>query len=233
MRIKALALTAALAVAGIATSHAQVYSQNAVGYVNVTFPAGLTIVANPLNGTNNEMNTVILLPAGLTGASLYRYDPGTGGFKIYTYAGPGAGWFGAPGDPTTLDPGEGVFVQNISGVAMPFTFVGEVAQGALSNPLVGPGQLQLVSSQVPQSLALGSAGAVGTLEFAAQDADNVYTWDDGTQNYLGPWTYFAGTWFGPGMPAGGPGPVIPVGTGFWLQRTTGAASSWDRNFSVN
>jgi hypothetical protein len=231
MRIKALVLTAALAVAGAATTEAQVYSQNAVGYVNVTFPAGLTIVANPLNGTNNEMNTVILLPDAMVGASLYRYDPGTGGFAIYTYAGTAAGWFGAPGDPTTLDPGEGVFVQSF--VSAPFTFVGEVMQGALANPLVGAGQLQLVSSQVPQSLALGSSGAAGTLEFAGQDADNVYTWDDGTQNYLGPWTYFAGTWFGPGMPAGGPGPVIPVGTGFWLQRTMGAANSWDRNFSVN
>ena len=50
MRTKTLLLTAALSAAGIATSMAQVYSANAVGYVNKLIPTGFSMIANPVFG---------------------------------------------------------------------------------------------------------------------------------------------------------------------------------------
>jgi hypothetical protein len=231
MRIKALVMMAAVAVAGAATSYGQVYSQNAVGYVNISVPTGLSIAANPLEGTNNELNTVLLMPDTLAGVFMHRYDSVAETFLTYTYAGTVAGWFGPAGAPTTLDPGEGVFLENF-GAPGTHTFVGEVLQGALSNPLAGP--LQLLASQVPQALPLGEPGQPNTLEFGGLAGDTIFTWNEVAQGYNGAETYAgAGVgWFGPSG-AGGPGPTIPVGKGFWLQRLTGTPSSWDRNFSVN
>src|SRR6267378_4268086 len=61
MRTKTLLCAAALA-AGVVSSMAQsnVYSLNVVGYVNKPFKNGLyTLVSNPLNGTNNTLNTIL------------------------------------------------------------------------------------------------------------------------------------------------------------------------------
>jgi hypothetical protein len=228
MRIKTLILTAALAAVGTATSMAQVYSQNAVGYVNITVKPGYNVIANPLNGTNNELNTVLLLPDTLAGASMFRFDPGTGQFASYTYAGTAFGWFPPPGASSVLDPGEGVFLQSFAGGDVTHTFVGEVAQGALSNPIVG-GSFNLLASQVPQALPLGAPGVAGTLEFPAADADTAFIWNATIQNYESGEIFAAGQWFGA---SGANGPTIPVGGGFFLQRAGGDAS-WDRNFSVN
>src|SRR5439155_26780565 len=64
MRTKTLLLPAALSAAGLASATAQVYSVNAVGYVNVSVPAHkLAILGVPLNGTNNQMNTTMPLDA--------------------------------------------------------------------------------------------------------------------------------------------------------------------------
>src|SRR5687767_13420891 len=84
MRTKTLLLTAALSAAGLASSMAQVYSVNAVGYVNQSVPGSgtpgvsrLAILAVPLNGTNNELNTTMPLPAGSDEVTIYRFDVGT------------------------------------------------------------------------------------------------------------------------------------------------------------
>ena len=47
MRTKTLLLTAALSAAGIASSMAQVYSVNAVGYVNTPLVTGFNLISNP------------------------------------------------------------------------------------------------------------------------------------------------------------------------------------------
>ena len=66
MRTKTLILTAALAAAGIATSKAQtVFSVNAVGFVNVPLTPGYNLFCNPLNATNNSIQSLITaLPNG-------------------------------------------------------------------------------------------------------------------------------------------------------------------------
>ena len=54
MRTKALLLGAAVGAIGLATSMAQVYSVNIVGYVNTTIPTGFSIICNPLNATGGN-----------------------------------------------------------------------------------------------------------------------------------------------------------------------------------
>src|SRR5207249_175718 len=147
MRTKTLLLTAVLSAAGLASSFSlaqgAVYSVNAVGYVNLTVPAGLSLIANPLDATDNTIANVLKVPAG---TQIYKFN-GTG-FTSALYDDID-GWTssGQPAGNITLNPGEGMFVRNNSG---PFTntFVGEVKQGNLSTPL--PAGLSIVASQVPQ-----------------------------------------------------------------------------------
>jgi hypothetical protein len=132
----------------------------------------------------------------------------------------------------TFDPGEGFFISTAAPLNV--TFVGEVPQGALSTPLAGNNAFQIKGSQVPQALPLGRpSSAPGTsLEFPAAAGDKVYLF-----NYLGVAGYTSYNynavlgWLGANN-NGGEGPTIPVGTGFFLQKT-GADQPWSRNFSVN
>ena len=82
MRTKTLLLTAVLSAAGLASSLAQgaVYSVNAVGYVNLTVPAGLSLIANPLDATDNTIANVLKVPAG---TQIYKFN-GTGFTSMMT-----------------------------------------------------------------------------------------------------------------------------------------------------
>merc|ERR1712202_39114 len=122
MRTKALILTAFVGALGIAGASAQVYSVNAVGYVNKSIPAGFSIVANPLNNGGNKVSDV------------FGANPGS--LTVYRF-----------GD-AAVAPGEGFFVLNSGDAAVNITFVGEVPQGDLSNGL--PQGFSIRSSQVPQ-----------------------------------------------------------------------------------
>jgi hypothetical protein len=214
MRTKALLLTVALSAAGIATSMAQVYSVNAVGYVNLSIPHGpsgttFAIASNPLNGSNNLLSTIIPAPPDFTTVYLYR----SGTFAIHTFL------FGSWDSDDTIPPGEGFFLAIDSSAPNPtvITFVGEVPQGSLSNPL--PPGFSLRASQVPQE------GLIQTdLGLPPGDFDEVYQFDVPTQNYVIS-TFLFGSW-GPSEP------TIKVAEGFWYNNAS-AAKSWDRNFSVN
>src|SRR6266498_284074 len=60
MRTKTLLLMAALTIAGVASSFAQVYSQNIVGYVTTPVTKSVyKMIANPLNTTNNTIAGVL------------------------------------------------------------------------------------------------------------------------------------------------------------------------------
>jgi hypothetical protein len=236
MRTKALILAAAFVAAGVASSMAQVYSANAVGYVNLSLPVGFTIVANPLNGTNNNLDTILPLPASADGTTIFRFKPEIQNFgEPITYVG-GFGWFTTDADPNwlVLDPGEGVFLQNVGAAALSVTFVGEVPQGQLSNPILGTNKFALMASQVPQALPLGSRNEAGTLEFPAFGDDVVFLFDPAIQDYKQNYTYVDGFgWFSANPDDPGPaGPVVPVATGFFVQKN-GPDTSWDRDFSVN
>lgn len=213
MRTKTLLLTAALGVAAAATTMAQVYSVNAVGYVNVDLAKGWNLKNNPLlNQTDNSVKTLLGDMPMLT--TVYKWT-GTK-WDVSVYYGDGE-W-----DPNiNLLPGEGfwVFLPADGPDKVTVTFVGEVLQGEASNMSVGAG-FQLVGSKVPQAGKL-----MKDLKFPAEVLDTVYQWDAGLQKYKIPAVYYGdGEW----DPAD---PDVAVAEGFWSLKET--AQNWVRNFSVN
>jgi hypothetical protein len=199
MRTKALFAAATMLAAGIATTLAQsnVYSLNVVGYVNVPIRNGFTLLANPLNAATNDLNT--LFPNAGFGDTVYLNSGG--GFSSSTY-------FGSWSPNLALPPGQGAFYS--SGAAATNTFVGEVMQGSLSNPI--PAAFSLKSSQVPQ------AATLSTLNFPANFGDTVYFLRNGA--------YSSSTFFG----SWSPDETVAVGESFWV--STATAGNWTRNFTV-
>ena len=230
-------LTAALSAAGLATSMAQVYSVNAVGYVNQTVPGnGWAILAIPLNGTNNSLNTTLPLPDAAEGCNIFRFDTATQAYRDAATWIAGLGWLSASDPDPTVNPGEGFFFQNVTGGPLTVTFVGEVPSGTLNNPVPGNNRWAILGSIVPKGLPLGDTdptiGSATTLQFPATEGDNVFIFDSATQQYKDAYTYINGLgWLSASDPSED-GPVIAPGTGFFSQKA-GPNAVWTETFSVN
>jgi hypothetical protein len=207
MRTKLILTTAVLGVAGSLGASAQVYSVNAVGYINVSVPAGkLALVANQLNAGGNKIGEV-LVPSG--DVTVYTYALGV--FVLNAYS---LGEWGNANQ--VIEPGTAFFIKNEGTTDMTLTFVGEVPQGNLSTPLNA--NLTLVGSEVPQAGKL-----VADLKYPVAEDDTIYKWDLAGQTYTIN-AYSLGEW-------GSGDPQIAVGEGFWVQKV--AATNWSRTFSVN
>jgi len=203
MRTKTLLLTAALGAAGVASAVAQVYSVNAVGYVNTALATGFNLVANPLNTGGNTVAEVH--PTAPAGTLLYTFSPTTG-FSVIQWDDE---WL--PGGTTVIAPGTGYFLRVAAAATV--TYVGEVPQGTLTIPLVAG--FNLVGSKVPQAgklqADLGYTPAAGDLVYTYSGTGyTVFQWDD--------------EW----LPSE---PSLKVGEGLWIRKA--AAGSWTRTFSVN
>src|SRR5581483_447895 len=94
MRTKTILLSALLGLASGAAAMAQttnVYSVNAVGYINVTCPPGFTMIANQLMTTNTTLAG--LIPTAPDGTGFYKFVGNN--FQVYTFdifAGPNGAW---------------------------------------------------------------------------------------------------------------------------------------------
>src|SRR5262249_34530172 len=124
MRTKTLLLIAAFGAAGVATSMAQVYSVNAVGYVNKTIPkGGFAMVANPLDagGTNNAVRA--LFKGVPDGFQVFFYDTTAGKYKTATFDDLSGDFIGDGAGQIVL-PGQGVFAKNPTTSDVTVTFVG-------------------------------------------------------------------------------------------------------------
>jgi hypothetical protein len=229
MRTKTLLLTAALSVAGIATSMAQaVYSVNAVGYVNTDLVPGFNLISNPLRNTAPNGNTIAnLFTTGIQGAipnqfTVYHFNPTTDDFESTAYDDIDQAFLGAAANVEIL-PGTGVFVfvpQSAGNKRV--TFVGEVPQGAASDITIPQG-FSIKGSTVP------IAGPVTSMNFPSAQGDTIYEWDKTAQAYVSAsYDDIDQTWLRNGQPAV---PVIDVGEGFFLFKS--AQANWVRNFSVN
>ena len=214
MRTKSLLLAAAVGLAGALSASAQstnVYSVNAVGYVQVNLPAGYSLISNPLNGTNNALNTII--PNAPDNAFIFRFNSISQTFDstVPQYF-LGFGWF----PNSTINPGEGFFI-NVS-TPTNITFVGEVPQGSLTNSI--PVGYSMRSSIVPKG---GSFDAIG---FPAGDNDTVISFNSATQSYSPTVPqYFNGVgWF----PAA---PTNQVGGAFFIVKSSG--TNWVSTFSAS
>jgi multidrug efflux pump subunit AcrA (membrane-fusion protein) len=214
MRTKTLLLTAALSAAGVASSYAQVYSVNAVGYVNTVLKVGYNLISNPLNAQDN---TIGALFAGLPiGTQIFKFSGGN-------YVTATLDEFSGLYEPlsarnTTVTPGEGVFVSLPVGSGdTTITFVGEVPQGQLNNAL--PQGLSIRSSMVPQ------AGNVDDLLFPKEIGDQIFKYNENTQSYT---TFTVDEFTGAWSPLA---PILDVGEAVFVSKL--AAGSWNRDFSVN
>jgi hypothetical protein len=218
MRTKTLLLIAAIGAAGAATSMAQVYSVNAVGYVNKTIPKGqFSMIVNPLKAATNTVNALFQpVPPGF---QVFVYT--SSGFNVGTYDDLEGAFIPAAVGNTVIDPGHGVFVKAPAAADVTITFVGEVMQGTLTTPLV-PG-LQIVGSQVPQEGTASDLGLPHTTAGGMTPGDQVYqytstgyyvsTFDDLEDNFV---------------PA-----LKPLAVGEAIFVKLAKANSWKRTFSVN
>src|SRR5262245_37322227 len=123
-----------------------VYSHNVVGYANLQLPPGLSLIANPLYYTNNDV--AFWLPNPPDGSQVYKYTA-TGGYEVSTYDGVAQAW----SNPVFQVPiGDGFFFRNNANTNLDYRFVGEVLQGCLTNSL--PEGLSTKGALVPQSLSI-------------------------------------------------------------------------------
>jgi hypothetical protein len=225
MRTKTLLLATAIGAVGIATSMAQVFSQNAVGYYNKDLPQGFSLLANQFNNGANDISTVI--PTALDGTIVLTWNESTQQFTDGDVYFDPDGWFDiGSGDPsaTVLAPGGSFFVN--SPAATTLTFVGEVPEGDNLTVTMPPG-FSFKSQPTPQELALDSAGDA----IPPNDGDIILFWLG--SSYNDGFVYFEGdgAWFdiGSGDPVS---PTPEVGQGF-VYNNAGADVNWTRSFHVN
>lgn len=199
-------------------------SSNVVGYVRLALPAGgrQSLLANPFNRAYNDLNTILALKETEAGTQVFRWDVGTQAFTISEWMGEAAGWL----PDAVVNPGEGFFLRPLaSGANLNATFVGEVAQGHLVKALPSYPLFSYGASLVPQARSLGANGQVGTLQFPAEDGDQVSLWNVAGQTW-DVYQYGGGAW----DPAE---PVIPPGRGFMVQKGGDSVqTSWIRDFVV-
>jgi hypothetical protein len=236
--MKAVIATVALGAVGIATSMADpVYSANVVGFVNVTTYPGWNLIANPLNGTNNAINTI--LSSSVEGALVMKWVAASQTYSLpdtyLTLAADGVpdGWYDNDGNPTTttLAPGDGFFFNDPNGTPLQVTFVGEVPQGSLSTSILP--NYNVVSALTPSSPALIAANGV-----PVQEAMTYMTFDGQHQTYSLPLTWLtlaadgvADGWYdNDGNPVASPTPA--PGLGFFLWSPSSSTLSWNMTFNV-
>jgi len=213
MRTKTLLLTAALTAAGALSSMAQVYSVNIVGYINLSIPAGYSMIANQLNNQPDNKIATILASGVPDSTTVYKFN-GTG-YDIDDYI-QDVGWDFSGN--ITLNPGEGCFIHAPS----PFTatFVGEVQ--LVSSPVITKGY-SIMSSVIPQ------AGVLDTdLGLVPVDSDTVYQWG-GTGYIINDYIQDVGWDFNPP-------PTLRVGESFFFHNAKSLAGdparNWSRTFVV-
>jgi hypothetical protein len=241
---KTLLIAAAALAAGVISSQAQVYSQNIVGYVNVTLPVGFVNLNNPLDASgNNSITNIIPVFSGNYDGDLLNIWNGAG-YTVYTIDSGQSTGIGNSSDtaavaPPTINPGTGYFIQNTAG-AITNTFVGTVhidGAGSSTN-VVGlttnsiPVGQNFYSSKLPIGGGISSVlklPADGSLDGSLINIPNIV---GGSVHGFTTYTIDSGqpTGFGNAADtASAPEPQIPVGTGFFIQNTAGAVN-WVQSY---
>jgi hypothetical protein len=228
MRTKTLILSALLGALGSVSVNAQnVYSLNAVGYINVTLYPGYNMVSCPLWATD---------PSGATDNTLSNLFVNTNGqWRTWQFYGWNGNYINDSGTKTgftaggtqTINPGQAIWVENPSNVVYSNIFVGTVPTGLTTNVL-SPG-FNLIGSVVPAS---GDIVTNSIMNFTnAVKKDQVYVYYPSTMVYS---NYAAtgnpATWNSTGDP------ILPaVGGGLWYFNgtTTGVTNYWVENYTVN
>jgi hypothetical protein len=191
-----------------------VVSVNMVGYVNLSLPPGLSLIANPLYYTNNTV--AFWWPNAPDGAQVLKYLPESGDYEVSTFDGISSAWSNPDFE---IGIGQGFFFRNTSSEAVVQTFVGEVLQGTLVNSL--PAGWSMKGSLVPQ------AGSINSLHNSpGRDGEVFKFWVNDGQ---GGGDYIVSVY------SGADGAWVPdlslgVGQGFWIEKQQ--AQDWVRVFSA-
>jgi hypothetical protein len=219
-----------IGVAGIASSFAQnVYSVNVVGYINLTLTTQFSLIADQLdNGADNYV-TNLFAPGTLpNGTVFYKYNLSTKLYDQLTWNQVAGGWLGnAVAKAMTLKPGEGVFLKKPTTNVLTVTFVGEVMQGDLVNP-VDTG-LDIYSGMVPQEGGISTVhGYVSSVVNnpappPAQLGDSVYNWTGTGWSAARSWLPSANRW--------SQEPTLKVGEAVLINSR--GTKNWTRTFNVN
>lgn len=213
MRTKTLLLTVALVAAGAASSMAQVYSQNAVGYINLSIPSGFSMISNQLKPGNANYSLASLIPTPPPGTVFYKFA-NVGGYSQSVFDDLDLAWTNPN---MTVDLGGGGFI--LSPSAFTLTLVGDVPQGSLSTPT--PLGFSVVSSQVPQ------AGQIqASLGFTPNPGDVVYRFSNISGYSQSVFDDLDLVW----LPSE---PSVSVGEAFFVLKAPGPSTAWTRAFSVN
>lgn len=212
---------AGLWVAWAAEEMEEVERIQAVSYVNTTLVPGLNLISNPLNNRAEHGNTLGgLFKAGLLPGGSRIFLPGPGGVEVATLEGDGSGghfWTPAEMETRTLEAGAGFFVELAGAVNWTVTFVGQVAEGVLTNRL--PTGLSIKSSIVPQE------GSMAVLGFVPMPGDMIYRLETGSGRYrIYTFDDLTLKW----LPEE---PKFAVGEAFWVR--TLVARDWVRTFRLN
>jgi hypothetical protein len=243
MRTKTMILSGVIAALSGASLMAQVYSLNAVGYINVTVPGGaggaFSILADQLFATNQSTPQYIsplldaqLLDGNHNGVEIFKLSGGSFVTLVVGQAsGQPAAWSSpATAQATSLNPGEAVFIYNPYPTNFTLTFVGQVPQGNMTNSsLQGFTALNsgfsLISSIVPQTGAIDSVMQLG--QGVANPGDEIFLLDPVLGYSTSVATLVNGifSW----QPAS---PSPAVAQGFYYYTSSPSGVTWVRNFSV-
>jgi hypothetical protein len=219
MKIKATLIAAATLAVGVISSQAQVYSQNIVGYVNLTLTNGYNLVANQLDydgtGTNNTLVTCIgtNLP---NGTQAYAYVAGS--YVFATYSASAQKWSGNTNAcNAALSVGHGLFIKIPSSATYPQTLteVGNVIIGTNVNNIAAGYQLCSYAFPISGSIQTG-------LNYTPTHGDRVYVYNPVTASYTFSTFNSGTTWVGGA-------PNLSVGQAVFLQAA--ANTNWTQIFT--
>jgi hypothetical protein len=224
MRTKTLLIAVAALAMGAASSMAQTYSQNVVGYINLPLTNGFTMIANQLDvdgkGTNNTVGGIFGTNLAVN-SQVLAWLP-SGGYSTITWA-KGKSGLGWSGDTNVinkaLSSGQGVFVKTTNSLVL--TLVGNVIQGTNVNPLVAG--YNLVSAVTPVS------GAIQTnLNYIPSPNDQILKWSPASQTFALTYSYSKGK---SGYAWSPSQPVLDVGDSIFL-KTTNTSAIWTNIFNI-
>jgi hypothetical protein len=206
MRTKTLLLTAATVVAGFLSAQADtVYSQNVVGYINVTVPAnGFYFLGNQLTnaGTGNDIQQVLTNgpvsdPNGQTNTQIFLFNPGANTYANFAYytasdadnalgQNEGNGWYTPDGNlgSGSVKQGAGSFLKNSSPQPITVTLIGQVPQGT-NNVLITPGfNTYCIVPPISTNIDATLLGFPGQSDPNGQTNDTYYLFQPASQSYF-------------------------------------------------
>jgi len=243
MRTKTLILSGLLAALSGASALAQVYSLNAVGYINVLVPNGWSIITDPLYAVNQQTSQTIdqiLGPTFLNGGATTP-DPYAGIAVISWDAAPGAQYYYStlfvtqtPGfapawsipsvaTGTSFNPGQALWIYNPN-AEFTLTFVGTVPQGTVTNilqpkwNLVGP--IVPIVGPMDSSLGLVPTPGDALCSYFNNNVSQFFnTTDFATASNPTTWSLSAA-------------PTLALGQGLFYYNNGPAATNWVTTFSI-